>query len=224
MAISPQSPAVKLADSTTNVKNICVTGGPAGGKTTIMPDISELALAKGWRPIVIPEAATIVLTALRGGSAKVVPASVEVQTAIARVQRNLAESLISGLEGEEERLLVVHDRGPLDALAYRSRESLEQIFQNVFGMAIDELALEYDAVLHLQSTAVDAPQHYSLENNAARTETVEQASIADLKTQEVWAVHPHQFIVTNGGAGWIEKRAAALRVVSDLLDYWSAVR
>jgi CYTH domain-containing protein len=55
----------------------------------------------------------------------------------------------------------------------------------------------YDAVFHLVSAAKGKEEVYTLANNAARTETVEQARELDDKIIAAWTGHPHLRIIDN---------------------------
>ena len=67
-----------------------------------------------------------------------------------------------------------------------------------------ELRDSYDAVFHLVTAAKGAEQFYTTANNAARTETVEQAAELDDKLIAAWTGHPHLRIIDNA-AGFEDK-------------------
>lgn len=48
----------------------------------------------------------------------------------------------------------------------------------------------YDAVIHLVSAAIGAEKYYTTENNAARTETIEEAQALDFRVLNAWVGHP----------------------------------
>lgn len=75
---------------------------------------------------------------------------------------------------------------------------------------------DYDAVLHMASAANGAEEAYTLANNGARIETVEEAREKDAKTLAAWMGHPHLSIVDNS-TGFDEKVARALAVTCNLL-------
>lgn len=55
----------------------------------------------------------------------------------------------------------------------------------------------YDAVFHLVTTANGLESLYSLDNNAARYETVEQAVALDQRLMNSWSVHPNLKVIEN---------------------------
>ena len=52
---------------------------------------------------------------------------------------------------------------------------------------------------------------YTLENNLARTESVEEARKQDIQTQKAWAPHPRLYVVDNAGNGGFEGKQRASR-------------
>ena len=55
----------------------------------------------------------------------------------------------------------------------------------------------YDCIVHMVSTAIGAEEHYSLDNNPTRYETLEEARTKDVKTLNAWIGHPHVKIIDN---------------------------
>jgi hypothetical protein len=62
-----------------------------------------------------------------------------------------------------------------------------------------DLLARYDIVVHLTSAAAGAREHYSTGNNAARTETPEQAAALDSKILAAWEHHHKLSVVSNEG-------------------------
>lgn len=74
----------------------------------------------------------------------------------------------------------------------------------------------YNQVVHLVTAAVGAEQFYTLDNNVARSENVEEAKIKDARTREVWVGHPYVDIVDNvGTAKFEDKMLKLIQVVCD---------
>jgi hypothetical protein len=60
------------------------------------------------------------------------------------------------------------------------------------GTSLDDQLRRYDAVIHLRTPGVrDGYNH----ENPLRTESAAQASLIDDRLMEIWARHPHRFIV-----------------------------
>ena len=97
-------------------------------------------------------------------------------------------------------------------------KELEQ-FDVLFGQLLKELNTDeielrdgYDAVFHLVTAAKGAKECYTLENNSARSETVEQAAIADDKIIAAYTGHPHFRIIDNS----TEFKTKMVRLVSEI--------
>jgi len=95
-----------------------------------------------------------------------------------------------------EKVLIVCDRGALDNKAYMTDLDFSCVLE-ALGCNEVELRDNYDAVFHLVTAAKGAEQFYTTANNAARTETVEQAAALDDKLIAAWTGHPHLRIIDN---------------------------
>ena len=83
------------------------------------------------------------------------------------------------------------------------------------GIEREEVNDRYDAVIYLTSAAIDAPEAYTTENNPQRTETVQEAALADRRTLEEWVGHPHLRVVSSRNGSFEEKmRRTVAEVVS----------
>jgi CYTH domain-containing protein len=93
-------------------------------------------------------------------------------------------------------VLLVCDRGAMDNKAYMTDEEFGDVLA---WLNLNEVELRdsYDAVFHLVTAAKGAEQFYTTENNAARTETVEQAADLDDRLIAAWTGHPHLRIIDN---------------------------
>ncbi len=79
-----------------------------------------------------------------------------------------------------------------------------------------ELRDGYDAVFHMVTAAKGAEQFYTTANNAARTETVEQAAELDDKLIAAWTGHPHLRIIDNA-AGFEDKLKRLIAEIASFL-------
>ena len=73
-----------------------------------------------------------------------------------------------------DKVLLVCDRGIMDSKAYLSELEFSTVLNAIKKNEV-ELRDNYDAVFHLVTAANGAEEFYTLENNAARTETIEEA-------------------------------------------------
>lgn len=184
-------------------RKLAITGGPSGGKTTL---IDNLQRDLGHQIAVVPEAASILY---RGGfpRRKGVLRQKHIQRAIYYTQTEL-EALIEDEYGEK---LIICDRGSLDSNAYWPSDG-----SNFLDSVSSNLELEisrYDWVLHLD-TAPEA--HYDSEN-PIRTETYAEAQRLNERILGAWAQHPYRWIVHNQ-EDFFTKMSLCMKIIKMLLQ------
>ena len=177
------------------IKKIVITGGPCAGKTTAMNRIQGVFTKLGYTVLFVPETATELIT---GGVAPwTCGTNVEYQVCQMQLQLEKERIFTQGaLTMPKDKILLVCDRGALDNKAYMTQGDFDLVL-DVVGHNEVELRDSYDAVFHLVTCAKGAEQFYTLENNGARTETVEQATALDDKIIASWTGHPHLRIIDN---------------------------
>lgn len=177
------------------IKKIVITGGPCAGKSTALSWIQAEYAKKGYSIIFVPESATELI--LAGISSSTLNSDVEFQTALLKDQltkEKLFEEVAKKLPNDK--VLIVCDRGAMDGKAYIKKHEYEQVLKYL-GLNEVEIRDNYDAVFHLVTTAIGAEDYYTLENNKARYETLEQAAVSDKKTLQAWTGHPHLRVIDN---------------------------
>lgn len=194
-----------------SIIRVAITGGPAGGKTTVLNMISELY---GKQVLTMPEVASILFN---GGYPKpgADPKNNErwddnFQDSVITVQRNMENEFIELSKGGPYKL-VTFDRGLLDGCAYLGK-GLE-FFLKRFGLDEQDLYDRYDMVIHLESVAVSNPKLYAelKATNPARYENATQAASRDESIKEAWKKHPNRIIVSSvGGMDAVKKQVMAL--------------
>lgn len=165
----------------TSTRRVVLTGGPGGGKTTIL-DLIEDTRCEHIR--VLPEAATI----LFGGGFPRSPerAILEAgQRSIFYVQRELEAAALA-----MRPVAVLCDRGTIDGLAYWT--SPGGLFESV-GASFDAELARYDVVIHLHTPT--KALGYNNRANPLRIETADEACALDTRIAEAWASHPRRFFV-----------------------------
>jgi nicotinamide riboside kinase len=163
-------------------KKLAITGGPSGGKTTL---IEVLKKEFGSRIKVAPEAASILY---KGGFPRIknYAGYFHAQLAIVSTLRHLEDLM---METHPDSLIVC-DRGSLDSLAYWP-DTEEHFFKNIHSTRQAELA-RYDWVLHLDTaTEID----YDTTNDI-RTESFHEARLLNEKVHASWNGHPKRQIIT----------------------------
>ena len=174
---------------------IVITGGPCAGKTTAMTWIQKEFEKKGYRVLFVPETATELIT---GGVAPwTCGSNLDYQKFQVRLQKE-KESVFeqAARTMDTDKVLIVCDRGVLDNKAYMSQEEFDAVMR---ALGTNEVAErdQYDAVIHMVTAANGALEAYTLSNNAARTETPEQARALDDKLISAWTGHPHLRVIDN---------------------------
>lgn len=177
------------------LSKIVITGGPCAGKSTAMSWIQNAFTQKGYRVLFVPETATELIN---GGVAPwTCGSNLDFQTCLIGLQMEKERIFEQAAKTMDcEKILIVCDRGMLDNKAYMT----ETEFQQVLGMMKQnevELRDCYDAVFHLVTAAKGAEEFYTTANNAARTETVEEAAALDDKLIAAWTGHPHLRVINN---------------------------
>lgn len=211
-----------------NPIEIVLTGGPGSGKTTGMAHLVDHLTARGWRVLVVPEVATLLLTGGVGDLAHLAAtdrtAYLDVQQRLVAMQwslrahfRRLATSLAADGEGAggvgaDGKVVILHDRAVLDNAAYMDADEFTGVVDQALAKTPAEVAAAYDAVIHLVTAADGAAEHYTLANNEARSETPEAAVALDRAVQDSWLGHPHFTVVGNPVSGGFEAKLTRLLV------------
>ena len=187
--------AIREGEKHMEITKIVITGGPCGGKSTAMSWIQNHYTKLGYRVLFVPETATELIT---GGVAPwTCGSNVEYQKCQMQLQLAKEKVFAQGAATmDAEKILIVCDRGALDNKAYMSDLEFKQVL-DAMGCNEVELRDNYDAVFHLVTAAKGAEQFYTTANNAARTETVEQAAALDDKLIAAWTGHPHLRVIDN---------------------------
>lgn len=173
-------------------KKIVITGGPSAGKTTALARIVEYCQEHGFYPVIIPEVATELI------NSGFDPEQEKFQDDV--IRKMLFEERLRNQAHYEGRLgtntVFIYDRGLCDGEAYVGRE----LYKTILGRnGIDTVTSRdlYDGVIFLHSAANGAEEFYTLANNQARRETLEEARELNTRTLEAWTGSPHVIEITN---------------------------
>ena len=178
-----------------SITKIVITGGPCGGKSTALLRVKEYFSARGYTVLTLSEVATELI---EGGIAPWTCGTYsDFQRAKILLQEKKEQLYAEAAKTmPAERVLIVCDRGSLDSLAYAPKELwLDAIGQ--YGLTEQDVLLGYGAVFHLVTAANGAERYYTVENNAARTETPEEARRLDELTLDAWSAHPYRRVIDN---------------------------
>lgn len=174
-----------------------LTGGPCGGKSTALSAITQIFSERGYTVIVMAETATeLILSGVHPWTATK-EHIMDFEYAITKKQilkEDLYDEIIQTIPNDK--IILIYDRGIIDASAFVSDEDFAEILSRL-GLTKATIFSRYDAIFHLVTAANGAAEFYTLENNAARSETPEQAIALDYKTIRAWTGHQHLRIIDN---------------------------
>ena len=97
---------------------------------------------------------------------------------------------------DEEPYIILCDRSIIEPAAYIGMDNLSNMLAS-YGKSINQLRDSYNLVIHLTTTAKDAEQFYTTQNNAARNENLSQAIELDDKILQIWSKHSNRVIINN---------------------------
>lgn len=177
------------------IYKIVITGGPCAGKTTAMSWLRNALTKKGYTVLFCPETATELIS---GGVAPwTCNTNMEYQHCQLQLQYAKEQIFLEAANHmPPEKIVIFFDRGFLDNKVYMTDEEFQTLLEGM-GFNEEDTRNRYDAVFHLVTAAKGEEKYYTLANNGARTETVEQASELDDKLIEAWRGHPHHIVIDN---------------------------
>lgn len=196
------------------VHRIVITGGPCGGKTTALEKISKTFREMGYQVILVNETATeLIHDGIRPfGDNKL--ELLDFQRLVLDAQIKKEEIRNRAIEmSSNDNIIILYDRGILDNRAYLTPEEFKKIALEA-NIKEADIIPRYDLVLHLVTAADGAVEAYTLANNTARTESVEEAIRIDQKTIDSWTSHPN-FRVIGNKTGFNEKINRVINYIRD---------
>lgn len=170
-----------------SVYRIVLTGGPGGGKSTIIEEIKKRYAKKGkTRVITVNETASIMADdELKPTECDDAFAFQNEVYNIQKTREEAADNLASHFP--EKNIIIVYDRGILDNRAYLNKGEFETILYNHQDNEM-EILDKYDLVINLM-TAAHLEGKYLKETNPHRTEDPDFARELDKKTLDSWLFH-----------------------------------
>lgn len=181
------------------IKRIVLTGGPCAGKSTALSKIEDYFLEKGYAVLIIAESATELIHGGIRPFGNQALYGFDFQGIILDYQlnkENTYDQAANYLEAIGRDVIILYDRGLLDNKAYLDLDGWNKLLRTR-DLFENDLKEKYDLVIHMVTAACGAKDAYTLQNNQARTETVDEAIKLDNLTKQAWCGHPKLKIVDN---------------------------
>lgn len=180
------------------VGKIVLTGGPCAGKTSALKEIDKHFTKLGYKVIIVPEAASMLINGGIKCFGENCLSLYEFQNIILNLQlqneRLYEQAALS--YSNDTKCIMIYDRGFMDNNAYIDTKSFDRVLLEN-NMSKLDLIDHYDMVLHLVTAALGAEKFYTLENNGARIETIEEARDLDKRTMDAWRNNSNLYIIGN---------------------------
>lgn len=167
---------------------IAITGGPCSGKSTVINKIINKFTDIGYKVLTIQETATeLILSGINPFiKYKEDKNNISFQKAVFKEQLEKEKLYLKiAKKMPYDKILILCDRGLLDGQAYISKKDYLEILKEN-KLELNFVKNSYDAVFHLVTTAIGAEKFYTLENNKARMESINEAKLSDKKIQNAW--------------------------------------
>ena len=198
------------------IHKIVLTGGPGGGKTTVLPLCIECLLSAGYDVLNIAEAATTVMDRginFRDG----VVDSLEFQRFLLKYQLFWEDAIMNTKYNTNKPLVVLLDRSIIDGKAYINNEQWEKLKEE-FGVNELDIFSRYDLVVHLVTAAYGAEHAYTCDNNKQRGEKdLEAARRVEKNVRDAYYGHLNVRYVNNS-TDFNEKMQRVINVIFEHLN------
>ncbi len=148
------------------MKKILFTGGSGAGKTQTIEYVKENYEYEDYDVFIVNEVPTMLLN--NGFNSKRCgrPHFLELVAQVELYLGNLLEQEAKNSPNEDK--IMLFDKGPLDNLAFITREELDKMLEKL-GTSYDEVINSYDLIIHLETVAKEFPEFYTNETNKNRT-------------------------------------------------------
>ena len=179
------------------ILRIVITGGPCGGKTSALGEITKTFREQGFTVMSVNEAATELIDdgVKPFGNDNDKLELIDFQRVV--LEEQLAKEKTRDYAAKackNDKVIILYDRGILDNRAYLKDEEFKMLIDEK-NITEAEILSRYDLVIHLV-TAADGKEEY-YERTRVRTETIEEARQKDRRTMESWSNHPNLKIIGN---------------------------
>jgi predicted ATPase len=195
------SGSVTAVKSKKGIAHIVFTGGPCGGKTTVLR-----MLDRKYHPAIlkVPEYASFMIKKNKFSDER------DLQAQVYSLYQNVHERASSG--SWRGKKLIISDRGSLDGLAY-----YEDYF-NLHQTSLEQEYLKYDLVVFFESISKISESFYSNQIDSRRTETFEVARNLDSKLYDIWKNHRGFVFVDNKSLDMNERFKVVDRIIKPYIN------
>jgi thymidylate kinase len=159
---------------------IALAGCPTSGKSSVLRMLRELPTNEDIKVIFLDETATVFLHN-RPAAVSALDSQLLRQHYILHAQMH-AESILLENAAEDKPMLLITDRGAVDAMVYLSDDEFP-----IFGIAPEKLYARYDHIVFLKGDA----QNFCDDETTTRLESdYEQIAALGRRSYEIWSKHP----------------------------------
>ena len=180
------------------VRKIILTGGPCSGKTTLLSAIKN-HFSKQFLVFTLPEIATLSIMSgldINNSNYTNEDSIIMTQERI-QFQIDLENYFEKVSKVQKKDVLIICDRGTLDSFAYTNKNVKKEVIKKKnwdFNFLCNN---RYDLVVHLVTAAIGAEKYYTLANNKARSEGIDEARRLDNLIAKEWMDHQNMKIIDN---------------------------
>lgn len=169
---------------------VVFTGGPCAGKTTSINRMKNFFENIGWKVLTVPETATILLGTgvyfYEFDNETKMNFQENLLKTLLQIENSINETAKYYMNEKRQNCMIIYDRGAMDPVAYLSAEDWETLkMRNSAWNEVDLRDNRYDQIVHMVTAAIGAENHYTLENNVTRTESIEVARDIDERLSKV---------------------------------------
>lgn len=190
-----------------------ITGGPCAGKSTAINILKEKLSNENFELVIVQETATELI------SSGITPwkLGTEVfQSILISRAFNKEETARIAARNMKKDVIIIYDRGILDVKAYMNYDLFFKELRK-YNTNENKVMENYDAVFHLVTAAKGAENYYTVSNNDARKETIEEAIVLDDKTIDAWKKH-NNFNIIDNSTDFEEKINRLLKEIYKIIE------
>lgn len=177
------------------MKNIVLTGGPCGGKSTALAEIKECLEQRGYKVFIVEESATKLINKGIKPFGENAISMYDFQKIIMRYQLR-QENIVRAKAKLSNNSVIIYDRSTIDNRAYLDDISWQRLLKEL-NLDHYKLMNRYDLVIHLVTVADGKEELYTTSNNIARSEGVKEAKLKDIATLNAYVGHNNLKVVDN---------------------------